>query len=60
MVPTTAPANAVNDESRDLADMVNREVLPIDSFETATAPVSPEVENVIGAMRKFVGNLGGR
>lgn len=44
-------------ESRELAELVNRDMLPVDSVETPEAPASQEVEAVIGSMKKFVERL---
>lgn len=44
-------------ESRELAERVNRDMLPIDSFEVPQAPASQEVAAVIGSMKKFVERL---
>lgn len=44
-------------ESRELAELVNRDMLSVDSFELPQAPASQEVEAVIGSMKKFVERL---
>lgn len=40
-----------------LAELVNRDMLPVDAFEEPHAPASQEVEAVIGSMKKFVERL---
>lgn len=44
-------------ESQGLAELVNRDMLPVDSVEAPQAPASQEVEAVIGSMKKFVERL---
>lgn len=44
-------------ETQELAELVNRDMLPADSFEAPLVPANQGVELVIGSMKKFVEGL---